>query len=299
MKNKFEEYSESFLEYISYELNYTKKTASTYKQVLIKYEKFLNNRDLLKVNNDISVSYKAYLLQSGLSNKTASLHLSAIRSFYNFLIEIEAINTNPFLNLKNPKVPKKLPNFLKKQETEKILESNRLDDLEIRNALIVEFLYATGLRVSELCNIKLNDINESDGTIKILGKGNKERIIFFNACNKELFDLYLNKVRNNILDNIPSEYLFISKRGKNLTTRTVENIVKEYALKSGIKTKVSPHTLRHTYATDLLDNGADIRSVGELLGHSSLSTTGIYTHVTSATLKSAYKKTHPRGNMKK
>ena len=297
MKNSYESYLKSFLEYLAYELKYSSRTIKTYRDSLYVYLEFLENNHyhFFKINSDIANSYKAYLISKGYENKTSSLKLSAVRSFYNFLCDIKAIQTNPYANIKNPKIVKKLPNFLNESETTNLFDKIDFNnDLEVRNTLIIEFLYATGLRVSELISIKLNDLNDNDKQFKVIGKGNKERIVFYRACNEKLFNYYLNISRKNILENNPSEYLFVSKSGKPLTVRTVELIVKNYTNKKGIQSKVTPHTLRHTYATDLLNNGADIRSVGELLGHESLSTTQIYTHVTSERLKNVYKKTHPR-----
>jgi len=297
MKTNYDKYLESFLEYLAYELKYSLRTIDTYKESLKVYYDFLsaNNYHFLNINKDIATKYKAYLIKKGYENKTSSLKLSAVRSFYNFLGDIGAISNNPYHNLKNPKVIKKLPNFLNESETTNLFYDIDLNnDIEVRNTLIVEFLYATGLRVSELVSIKLTDLDESLKQFRVIGKGNKERIVFYKACNEKLFNYYKNITRQNILEDNKSEYLFTSKSGKHLSVRTVEIIVKKFAEKKKIKSKVTPHTLRHTYATDLLNNGADIRSVGELLGHESLSTTQIYTHVTSDRLKSVYKKTHPR-----
>ena len=302
MNNSYESYVKSFLEYLLYELNYSNKTTMTYKNALKEYGKFLNLKKLnyLNITSENANSYKAHLISSNYENKTSSLHLSAVRSFYNYLTQINVLKNNVFANIKNPKIEKKLPNFLNNSETSKIINNiNWDDDLDVRNNLIIEFLYATGLRVSELCNIKLNDLNSYNKSIKVLGKGSKERIVFYKACNDYLLNTYINKNRLNILNGISSEFLFTSKSGKALTTRTVEEIVKKYSIKNNIKSKVTPHTLRHTYATDLLNNNADITSVGELLGHESLSTTQIYTHVTSERLKEVYKKTHPREKMQK
>lgn len=294
---KIDSYVDSFLEYLELELNYSFKTIKTYREALKEYCNFLKayHYDFSKINIDIANKYKAFLIGANYENKTSSLYLSAVRSFYNYLIEIKYLNSNPFAKLKNPKIAKKLPNFLNTSENE--LMFNNLDltnDLEIRNTLIIEFLYTTGLRVSELVNIKLQDLNYSEKKLKVLGKGSKERLVFYKACNDELFDTYLNKARPHILQTTTSEYLFTSKSGKALSPRSVEKIVEKYALKRNIKRKVTPHTLRHTFATDLLNNGASIRSVGELLGHSSLSTTQIYTHITSERLKKVYNDTHPR-----
>ena len=288
-------YINSFSEYLNDELNYSEKTVKTYIESLKEFTSFLqeHNYSFLKLNKDIANSYKAYLVSKNYEAKTSSLYLSAARTFYRYLVEIKAIASNPFVGIKNPKVIKKLPNFLNHSESESLLEMEKEDSiLDIRNDFIIEFLYATGLRVSELCNIKLKDISFSEKKIKVMGKGSKERIVFYEAIDDKLWNDYL-CVRDKILNGTPSDYLLVSITGK-LTTRSVEKIVKNYALKKNIKSKVTPHTLRHTFATDLLNEGADIRSVGELLGHESLSTTQIYTHVTADRLKEVYNKTHPR-----
>ena len=289
-------YITSFAEYLNYELNYSDKTCKTYTQALKEYEQFLedNHYCFLKINADIANGYKAYLINQAYESKTASLYLSAVRTFYNYLVEIKEIDNNPFLTIKNPKVVKKLPNFLNHSEVKNMFgDLKEKSDLDVRNDFIVEFLYASGLRVSELCNIKLSDMNTHQGNVKVMGKGNKERIVFYKAIDEDLFHQYLDKARINILNGLSSDYLLVSKTGK-LTARSVEKIVKKYALEKNVKSKVTPHTLRHTFATDLLNEGADIRSVGEMLGHESLSTTQIYTHVTADRLKQVYKNTHPR-----
>ena len=288
-------YINSFSEYLNDELNYSEKTVKTYIESLKEFTIFLqeHNYTFLNINKDIANSYKAYLVSKNYEAKTSSLYLSVVRTFYRYLVEIKAIAANPFSGIKNPKVIKKLPNFLNHSESESLLEMDKEKNIfDIRNDFIIEFLYATGLRVSELCNIKMKDISFSEKKIKVMGKGSKERIVFYKAIDDKLWNDYL-CVRDEFLNGTPSDYLLVSITGK-LTTRSVEKIVKNYALKKNIKSKVTPHTLRHTFATDLLNEGADIRSVGELLGHESLSTTQIYTHVTADRLKEVYNKTHPR-----
>lgn len=288
-------YINSFSEYLNDELNYSEKTVITYIESLKEFTNFLQEHhySFLNINKDIANSYKAYLVSKNYEAKTSSLYLSAVRTFYRYLVEIKAIAANPFSGIKNPKVIKKLPNFLNHSESESLLEMDKEKNIfDIRNDFIIEFLYATGLRVSELCNIKMKDISFSEKKIKVMGKGSKERIVFYKAIDDKLWNDYL-CVRDKFLNGTPSDYLLVSITGK-LTTRSVEKIVKNYALKKNIKSKVTPHTLRHTFATDLLNEGADIRSVGELLGHESLSTTQIYTHVTADRLKEVYNKTHPR-----
>lgn len=289
-------YIESFKEYLRLELNYSLKTVETYLNCLKNYDIFLkeNNWNFKNIDNDKALSYKAYLIKK-FENKTSSLNLSSVRSFYNYLEEIKLIDNNPFKNIRNPKLEKKLPNFLNNSEESKMfLERDYEDPIKFRNFVIIEFLYATGLRVSECVNVRLIDIDMASEKIRVFGKGSKERIAFFGAINKEIFKKYINEVRPLILGNLPSDYLFVSRRGNKLSSRMIENIVKDFAKERDIKSKVTPHTLRHTYATDLLNNGADIRSVGELLGHESLNTTQIYTHVTNERLKEVYNKTHPR-----
>lgn len=288
-------YINSFSEYLNDELNYSEKTVKTYIESLKEFTIFLqeHNYTFLNINKDIANSYKAYLVSKNYEAKTSSLYLSVVRTFYRYLVEIKAIAANPFSGIKNPKVIKKLPNFLNHSESESLLEMDKEKNIfDIRNDFIIEFLYATGLRVSELCNIKMKDISFSEKKIKVMGKGSKERIVFYKAIDDKLWNDYL-CVRDEFLNGTPSDYLLVSITGK-LTTRSVEKIVKNYALKKNIKSKVTPHTLRHTFATDLLNEGADIRSVGELLGHESLSTTQIYTHVTADRLKEVYNQTHPR-----
>ena len=295
MKTNMQDYITSFKEYLIYELNYSEKTATTYELALLEYEKFLKDKNLnfKSVTNKEANLYKAHLIEKGYENKTSALHMSAARTFYNYLVEIKECIENPFNGIKNPKIAKKLPNFLKDSEiTDLFSDINYDNDTQVRDIFIIELLYTTGLRVSELCNIKVSDLN--NGSLKVTGKGSKERIVYYKACDEYLLNYYLKNTRVNILNSSSSEYLFPNKFGKPLTTRTIENIVRKYTEKKEIKSKVTPHTLRHTYATDLLNNGADIRSVGELLGHESLSTTQIYTHVTSDRLKSVYSKTHPR-----
>ena len=291
-------YINSFREYLTLELGYSTRTSKTYGEALKEYDNFLKEHhySFLSVSKDIANRYKAYLVKKNYESKTASLYLSAVRSFYNYLVEIKKVSVNPFLLIKNPKVIKKLPIFLNHSESEILFSQDEVDDdLKVRNEFIIEFLYATGLRVSELCRIKMQDIDFNGKKIKVMGKGSKERIVFFKACREELFNRYIKDTRPRLLNGLASDYLLVSKTGK-LTTRSVEEIVKKYALNKNIKSKITPHTLRHTFATDLLNEGADIRSVGEMLGHESLSTTQIYTHVTIDKLKEVYDKTHPRSH---
>ena len=219
---------------------------------------------------------------------------SSIRSFYNYLELEKKINGNPFKAASNLKVPKRLPNYFKYDEYLTMISVIDKDDYEYRNRLILEMLFATGLRVSELSNIKIKDIDFSEREIKIMGKGSKERFVFYNKECAIVLDSYLKECRSKLLNSKDSEYLFINHLGDKLTDRGIRLIIDKIVKKSCIKSKVSPHTFRHTFATMLLNEGCNIKSVQELLGHSSLGTTGIYTHLTNDEVRLAYMKAHPR-----
>lgn len=292
---KIEDAIEKFLEYIEKELNYSLMTVSDYKSDLIIYKDYLKIHKLnyLFLDKNIVINYLKYLDDKKYSNKSISRNLSALRSFYNFLTEIKLLENNIFKRVKNPKVERKLPNFLNIVEIETILDNLKEDKKEeIRNKCVFEFLYSTGLRVSELSNIKLKDFDLNNKTIRLMGKGSKERIAYFGESAKSILEKYLH-VRNEFLVNGDCEYLFINKIGGKLSRSSIEYIISKISKESGVNHKLSPHTLRHTYATHLLDNGANIRSVQELLGHENLNTTEIYTHVSNDRLRNAYLKYHP------
>ena len=285
-----------FLDYIMVEKNYSDYTETNYEIDLFKYEKYLNDHKL----NYLTIKYKdisnfiGYLNKSGYKSSTINRIISALKSFYSYLEITHKIKNNPFSLVSSLKREKRLPNYFKYQEFELMLECLSDDDLGIRNRLIIELLLATGIRVSELVNIKLNDIDINNGEIRIMGKGKKERIVYFKDYSKEALNNYLNNARNNLLNGKDSDYLFINNNGTNLTDRGVRLIIDNIVRKSSIKSKVSPHTFRHTFATIMLNEGCNIKSVQELLGHSSLSTTGIYTHLTNEEVRREYLKAHPR-----
>jgi len=290
-----------FLNTLDKEYGFSPKTVESYGYELKLYKEFLDYKKInyLKITKEEIRSYLRYLDDLKYKTATISANLSALRSFYSYLVSNDLINTNPFKRVNNPKKERKLPNFLNQLEIEDLLEFYSLEDsLNVRNRLIIEVLYATGLRVSELVNIEIKNINFSEQTIKVLGKGNKERMVFFGDYAKELLEVYLQKFRKELLKNNANDYLFLNNKGNRLSSRSVEIILKKAIDSSAIKNKVTPHTIRHTFATHLLNNGADIKSVQELLGHESLSTTQIYTHVTSDRLRNVYLKTHPHSKSK-
>lgn len=292
---KIEKIIEKYLEYLEKELNYSKMTRVDYESDLRAYKDFLNekNIDYLKVKKDEIIAYLKYLDDLKYQNSSISRMLSSIRSFYNYLEEIKMIESNEFKRIRNPKVSKKLPNYLSIVEIEKILESITDDNInDIRDKCLFELIYSTGLRVSETSNLLLKDIDLNEKSIRVFGKGGKERIVYFGDVLLNLFNNYL-KIRKEFLKHGDKEYLFVNNNGEYLSRQSIEYIINKIMKRSLINHKISPHTLRHSYATHLLDNGADLRSVQELLGHENLNTTEIYTHVSKEHLREEYLKYHP------
>lgn len=287
-------YLEEYLKYLKYERNYSEETINSYEEDLVEFFDFLNreNLDLLTIRYEDVRFFLMGLDEKKNKSTTISRKLSSLRGFYKFLINREYTNNNPFILIKTPRKEKKLPRFFYYNELEEMFDSIDITTpLGQRNRLILEVLYASGVRVSELVNIKLKDINDEE--IKVLGKGNKERITRIGDYAREILDLYLSDGYKELNKN-NSEYLFLNNNGKKLTTRGIRYILDEVIKNTNVKKKISPHMLRHSFATHLLNEGCDILSVQELLGHESLTATAIYTHVTTDRLKDVYFKTHPR-----
>ena len=293
-------YVEEFLKNLKYQRNYSDYTILSYKEDLNTYEEFLNierlNFETIKYN-DIR-NYLRYLKEKkNEKNSSICRGLSALRTFYNYLITNEVTDSNPFTYLNGPKKEKRLPRYFEYNELEELFKVPDLKDpYGQRNRLILELLYASGMRVGELVSIKVKDINISEGTILILGKGNKERITHFGEYAKEILLLYLDdgykKLNKKNLD-----YLFINNKATKLTERGVRDILNNVIKETDLSKHISPHMLRHTFATHLLNEGCDILSVQKLLGHESISATGIYTHVTTEHLKNVYYSSFPRAKM--
>lgn len=292
MKKELDE----FINYIEYEKKYSKKTSENYKRDIEYFLEFLNDKKITKFKNVKYETIREYLMHlhnHKYSKKTIARYISSLRSFFKYLYNEEIINDNPTILVSNPKQDKKLPNYLYTNDLEKLLEIEDDNELSIRDSFILELLYSTGIRVSELVNIKIKDISQSEKTIKIHGKGNKERYVIYGSICEEKLEKYIKKSRN-IFNKKNSDYLILNHNGEQITTRSIESIVKKYQKKAGVNTKVTPHTLRHTFATHLLDGGADLKSVQELMGHESLSSTQVYTHITNERLRNVYRHTHPR-----
>ena len=286
-----------FLDYITIEKKYSDYTETNYGIDLFKYDEYLNKHKLNyhKVKYQDISNFIIYLKESKYKSTTINRIISSLRSFYTFLEKQKHLNNNPFKLVASVKTEKKLPNYFRYDEFNSMLEVIDDNPLGLRNRLILELLLATGMRVSEISNLKLNDINFEEGEIKVLGKGNKERIVYFGAYSKDALNNYINKSRNVLLNNKQSDYLFINHNGGKLTDRGIRLIIDNIVKKACIKSKVSPHTFRHTFASLMLNEGCDIKSVQELLGHASLSTTGIYTHLTNEEVRREYLKAHPHG----
>lgn len=290
-----------FLDYIIKQKNYSLNTAKNYEIDILEFKDYLNKEmiNYLDVDYEFIKGYLMALYKRKLSRNTVARKLSSLRSFYKYLFNNDLIKTNPFKYVGTPKKEKRLPKYLGVEELEAIFNTpNVSTPLGQRNRLILEVLYATGIRVGELVNIKLDDVDFYRKEIRILGKGNKERIAEFGDYCLAMMNLFLDDGRKKILakHGVTSDYLIINEHGKKITTRGVELLIDKMVKEASLKKHVSPHMLRHSFATHLLNNGCDILTVQELLGHESLESTAIYTHVSNERLKAVYLKCHPRAN---
>ncbi len=280
---------EEFLDYLKYEKNFSDHTITNYKIDLKEFYNYLKVKKIQEVDVEIVRGYLKKLYDKKYSSSTISRKVSSLKSYFKYLEAEGKIKNNPMNLISNPKKEKKLPNFLNYKDLETLLNTpDQTTEEGIRDALILELLYSSGIRVSELVNIETKNINFKEHKILVLGKGNKERYVYYGSRCKKLLDNYL-KVRN-----ANTNYLLVNKHGNKLNDRTVRKITSEVTQKAKINVHVTPHTLRHTYATHMLNEGADLKSVGDLLGHQNLSTTQIYTHISNERLRTVYLNSHPR-----
>ncbi len=297
MKN-LEENLESFLDYLSIERGLAQNTIISYRYDLIKYIDFLKKNKInsfKRTNKDLVSNYFVCLRGKNLEINSISRNLVAVKMLYRFLLMEGYIDKDITNLIEFPRVSKKLPHILSSREINLLLDkANFKGNLGIRDQAILELLYATGMRVSELICLKTNDVNMENCMLKCLGKGSKERIIPFGNKAYQSLSLYLDKVRLKLVKNPDEDTLFLNSRGKRLSRQGAFYLVKLYTHKAGIGKKVTPHTLRHTLATHLIENGADLRSVQEMLGHSDISTTQIYTHVSRKWVSEEYYRAFPR-----
>lgn len=304
-----------FLDYISGIRNYSGNTVTSYKTDLLQFTDFMlltefgdsnreieesyidiNTIDLLLLKSFVSDLFEKQKLdiksKRKFSNRTISRKISVLKSFFKYLYRKGIIKNNPASGLGFPKVAKKLPAYLSQNEINKLLDRIGSDELNFSDKAIIELFYGTGIRLSELINLKLSDLNFSKKTIKVFGKGSKQRIVPFGSKAEIALNNYL-QIRE-ILNVNNLDLLFVNKKGKKYGTLEIRTMVEKNLSSVTDTKKKSPHVLRHTFATHLLDNGADIRAVKELLGHESLSTTQVYTHVNPEKLKKVYKQAHPK-----
>ena len=289
---------DQFLNYLVVERGLSPNTLDSYSRDLIKYLEYLSRKGIKDINetSDLTViSFFTSLKKDGLSNRSIARNLSSIKMFYKFLAEDHHIKSNPTLNIETPKRESKLPQVLSMEEVDSLLKiPDRNTPLGLRDAALLELLYATGLRVSEIISLPLNNINLEAGYLLAYGKGSKERLVPIGEVAQNLIKEYLEKARPALLKKKQSNYLFITRRTKPMTRQGFWKLIKKYALAAGINKNISPHTLRHSFASHLLERGADLRSVQIMLGHSDISSTQIYTHVTTERLKKIHNQYHPR-----
>lgn len=286
-----------FIEYLKYQRNYSDFTCNNYNKDLNEYNSFILSNKINYKNMDYNEAkeYVIYLNKKNDAKSTISRKLSSLRTFYKYLVLNNKVESNPFLLVSSPKKEIRIPKFINYNNMEEILNVPNIKTKEgQRERVILEVLYASGVRVSELVNIKLKDIDFSNKNILIFGKGSKERLVSFGDYALEYINLYLKEGRNLLLDGVKSDYLIVGKKSEKLTTRRVEQIIDDIIKRTSIKLNITPHMFRHTFATHLLDNGCDLLVVQELLGHASLSSTEIYTHVSNEHLREVYLKCHPR-----
>ncbi len=280
---------EDYLSYLKYEKKLSSNTYESYKDNLKKFNMNFPNQNILKLKVD---DIKDYLYGIQLSAKTKAHYITVINSFYNFCITEGKIDKSPVAGIKMPKIEKKLPNYLSIDETNKLLDIKLIKPIDYRNKAMLEVLYGTGIRITELCTLTLSQIDPVSCSIKIMGKGKKERIVPLNSFALNYLNVYIKEYRSYILKTKSSEYVFINNLGGPISRQGFFKIIKQLCQKSGIDKDVSPHTLRHSFATHLLNNGADLRVIQEILGHENLVTTEIYAHLQNKKIADDYSN-HP------
>ena len=300
MKNIFEKIKkdnikdEDIIEYIKYlvmERKLSNNTIYSYYNDLYKLN--IKSKKSLKLLDNKEI--RQYINSMNESDRSIAHTITTLKSFYNFLIFNDKLKTTPMNLINSPKLSKKIPKVLNVEEINKLLNIKFENEFDYRNKAMLELMYACGLRVSEIVELKVTDVDLTNNIVKVFGKGSKERIIPIGEYACAALSIYLNQHRSILLKNNYSEYLFVNNHGEKLSRVGFFKMLKKLALKEGIKKDFSPHTLRHSFATHLLNSGADLRSIQELLGHSSISTTQIYTHVSKENIRKDYDEFHPHG----
>ena len=291
---------ESFMLTLEKERNFSLHTIKAYKNDLNRFNYFLDNtlsrKKLAKINRNDIRKFLAEEYDNGYSSKTVARRLATIKSYFKYLVKTELIQENISIHINSPKVPKKLPNFVDKNLIDTLMKTPSLDThIGIRDRAVLELFYSTGMRLSELVNMNIGDFEINKKLIRVIGKGNKERMIPYGRTAESAIKNYL-KIRNlSLKPAFANKPLFVNSSEKRISKRTIQRRMNNYIKLVADGKRIGPHLLRHTFATHLLDNGADIRAVKDLLGHSSLSSTQIYTHVSIEKLKKDYTQAHPHG----
>lgn len=297
--NSLDQLADQFINYLVVEKGLSKNTVVAYSRDLILYLEFLRSNsiaDIAAADTTLVLKHLVELRDAGLGPRSRARHLVTLRGFYRFLVQQKIIDANPAKIVGLPKAGMRLPDVLKVDEVLQLLEApDPSKPLGVRDAAMLELLYAAGLRVSELIKVGMADINLEACFVRVIGKGSKERIVPIGLVAKKKIDAYLTSGRPILLKGRPSPYLFVTRSAVSMTRQGFWKLLRQYALKTGISHRITPHTLRHSFATHLLERGADLRSVQVMLGHVDISTTQIYTHVAQERLKAVHTQYHPRG----
>jgi tyrosine recombinase xerC len=307
-KDNLKAYIDKFLYYEEVVIGKSYNTIKSYKKDIMQFIDYLNEYEEIKDFEEVETmtfrSFIAYLnsgdkensknnIQKSVSKRSINRKISALRTFFKYLQEKKIVKTNKVAYITMPKFEKELPNVLNKEDINKLRNAVNTEKITgIRDRLIIELLYSSGIRASELIDLNEYMVNIEEREIRVIGKGNKERITFFSENTKKWLEKYIEEKKRKY-SNYTKDTIFTNSRGEKLTTRSLRRLIADYAKKAGLQKEVTPHVFRHTFATELLNNGVDIRYLQELLGHSSISTTQVYTHVSKAFLKDVYMNTHP------
>jgi integrase/recombinase XerD len=290
---------DQYINYLILEKGLAENTIESYSRDISRYVDYLNQKKVKQIadaDTPLILTYLISLREGGLKAKSTARHLVTLRGFYRYLVQEKIIKHDPARLVDLPKSGLKLPDVLSISEIELLLSTpDTQTPLGLRNAAMIELLYAAGLRVSELVNLKLLDINTEAGFVRVIGKGSKERIVPIGNYAKNIIVRYVKTARSLLLKGGVSHYLFVARAGKPMTRQGFWKLLKQYALRAGIAKKITPHSFRHSFASHLLEGGADLRAVQVMLGHTDISTTQIYTHVAREHLKQMHEKYHPRG----
>ncbi|WP_179647103.1 site-specific tyrosine recombinase XerD [Salinicoccus kekensis] len=292
-----EKHVDEYITFLKIEKGLSPASLSSYKQDLNHYLFYLDDQgitSLAKVDTDVLIGFIKYMTEKGLSPKTISRTQSTLRNFHQFLLNQDVTEVNPAVKLTAVRGEKKLPVYLTIEEMETLLATPDDSPAGRRDSTMMEVLYASGIRVSELISIKRPDVNTEMGFIRVSGKGSKERIVPITDFVARQLDEYIGSIRPRLLKAEDTEDLFITNRGRGFTRQGLWKTIKKYEVLSGINKNITPHTFRHSFATHLIENGADLRAVQEMLGHSDISTTQIYTQISASKIREMYKQFHPR-----